>query len=279
MDDNIVIRRLNTIPELEEVNKLEKLIWGVENPLCVDHLNTISKNGGFMLGAFDRDLMVGMNFSCPCFLHGQVYLWSDFMGVRKEWRSKGIGEAMKKTQAETAKEAGYSLIAWTFDPLETPNAYLNLSKLGAVTSTYYRDYYGAMNDNLNKGMPSDRLQVEWWLDQPKNQVLPDQPGDSLIDWCLNEKGLPKPLKIFEEIKGEKLSVSVPANYRIMIKEDFGLALKWRKTIREVFEKYFSEGWAAVDLRLNLGGPVHDYILVKRAQLSLPQPPWKRGEAK
>lgn len=278
MDDTIVIRQLNTISELEEASKLEGMIWGVDNPLCVDHLNTVSRNGGFVLGAFAQNQMIGMNFSCPGFLNGQAYLWSDTMGVKKEWRSKGIGEKMKRMQEEIAKEKGYSLIAWTFDPLETPNAYLNLSKLGAVTSTYYQDYYGAMEDSLNKGMPSDRLQVEWWLDRPKKWMLPEQQGESLIDWSLNEKGFPEPKRINEEFpKGEKLLISVPANYRSMIKEDLKLALKWRKITREVFEKCFALGWVAVELGLNRDSPVHDYVLVKRSQLSLPQPPWQRGE--
>lgn len=277
MDDNIVIRRLNTVSEFEAANELEILIWGGQTPLCVDHLNTMSKNGGFVLGAFNKDQMVGLNFSCPCFLHGQVYLWSDFMGVRKEWRSKGIGEALKRVQAETAKKIGFSMIAWTYDPLETPNAYLNLSKLGAVSSTYYPEYYGAMKDNLNKGMPSDRLQVEWWLDRPKEQMLPDEQGESIIEWSLNETGFPEPRELVKELpKGEKLLLSVPANYRMMIQKDLKLALMWREITRKVLEKCFAEGWAAVDLSLGHNSQVHDYVLVKRSRLSLPQPPWQRG---
>jgi predicted GNAT superfamily acetyltransferase len=280
MDETIVIRRLHTNAEFEAVNELELLVWGGNNPLCVDHLNTVSKNGGFVLGAFSGDLMVGMNFSCPCFLHGQVYLWSDMMGIRKEWRYQGIGEAMKRKQAEIAKEAGYPMIAWTYDPLETPNAYLNLSKLGAITSIYYQEYYGPMKDSLNIGLPSDRLQVEWWLDPIKKDVLTNEPGENLIDWDLNDQGFPKPRGMFNDLpKGEKLLLSVPADYRMLIREDFQLALKWREITRDVFQKCFAGGWAAVNLILNIGGPVHDYVLIKRSGLSLPQPPWQKGEYK
>ncbi|MEL7566161.1 MAG: hypothetical protein AAGU27_14915 [Dehalobacterium sp.] len=76
-------------------------------------------------------------------------------------------------------------------------------------------------------MPSDRLQVEWWLDRSRKQVLLNHPEEDLIDWCLNEKGLPKPKQLFfyELAGGQKLLLSVPTNYRLMIRENFKLAVK------------------------------------------------------
>ena len=35
------------------------------------------------------------------------------------------------------------------------------AKLGAYTREYHRDFYGAMPDKLNAGLPSDRIYVEW----------------------------------------------------------------------------------------------------------------------
>jgi predicted GNAT superfamily acetyltransferase len=40
---------------------------------------------------------------------------------------------------------------------------LNIGHLGARASTYYADYYGEMK-GINAGVPSDRLLVEWRLD-------------------------------------------------------------------------------------------------------------------
>ena len=58
---------------------------------------------------------------------------------------------------------GIDLITWTFDPLEARNAWLNFGKLGAVCNTYLRNVYGNLQDGLNAGLPSDRLQVDWWI--------------------------------------------------------------------------------------------------------------------
>lgn len=46
---------------------------------------------------------------------------------------------------------------WTYDPLETVNGYLNLSKLGGVCTQYIENCYGEMPDILNAGLPSDRF--------------------------------------------------------------------------------------------------------------------------
>ncbi|ATW25731.1 GNAT family N-acetyltransferase [Candidatus Formimonas warabiya] len=278
MHDHIIIRRLESIPDMVAVNELEKLVWGSQNPVCVEELLVVCRNGGFLLGAFHGEQMVGMLFSIPCFLHGQVYLWSDMMGLRPEWRSQGIGEGLKRAQAETARQGGYPLIAWTYDPLETVNGYLNMGKLGAHCSTYHVDYYGAMENQLNRGLPTDRFQVEWWLDRPRSFLLPPGAGKSLISWQLNGAGFPRPHRVEDPLPdGDKLVVSVPARFQDMKQKDFELAKTWKEVTRQVFTKCFDAGWAVGGFNLRKTDPVHEYILVKRSTLTVPKAPWMAGE--
>ncbi|MBH9788269.1 GNAT family N-acetyltransferase, partial [Clostridioides difficile] len=72
-------------------------------------------------------------------------------------------EKLKYEQRAIAIERGYDLMVWTFDPLETRNAYLNLSKLKGICYTYIENCYGEMQDGFNKGLPSDRFEVSWHL--------------------------------------------------------------------------------------------------------------------
>ena len=51
------------------------------------------------------------------------------LGIHPDYQLKGIGKLLKDEQRKIAKEMGYKLITWTFDPLESRNAYLNVSKL------------------------------------------------------------------------------------------------------------------------------------------------------
>jgi len=58
------------------------------------------------------------------------------------------------------------------------NANLNTTCLGARSSTYYEDYYGAMG-GINEGLPSDRLLVDWFLDHPSVVKKKEGRGESV----------------------------------------------------------------------------------------------------
>jgi predicted GNAT superfamily acetyltransferase len=52
---------------------------------------------------------------------------------------------------------------WTFDPLQTRNAYFNLTKLGGISRRYISNLYGITSSPLHGGLPTDRLLIEWEL--------------------------------------------------------------------------------------------------------------------
>jgi predicted GNAT superfamily acetyltransferase len=54
-------------------------------------------------------------------------------------------------------------VRWTYDPLLARNAHFNLQKLGAFADGFERDFYGEMDDQLNRGDRSDRFTVRWEL--------------------------------------------------------------------------------------------------------------------
>ena len=58
---------------------------------------------------------------------------------------------------------GITLITWTFDPLQSRNAHLNIAKLGGVVRTYCVNYYGNAKSELDRGLDTDRLFIEWWI--------------------------------------------------------------------------------------------------------------------
>ncbi len=73
-------------------------------------------------------------------------------------------------QRTHALERGIRLIEWTFDPLESKNAYLNIVKLGAIVRRYYPNHYGETTGVLQRGLDSDRVIAEWWIDRPPVRV-------------------------------------------------------------------------------------------------------------
>jgi predicted GNAT superfamily acetyltransferase len=80
------------------------------------------------------------------------------LAVTSSQRDTGIGTQLKLAQKEEALRRGIRLIEWTFDPLVSRNAYLNIEKLGVIVRRYYPAFYGD---------GSDRLIAEWWLDRPR----------------------------------------------------------------------------------------------------------------
>jgi predicted GNAT superfamily acetyltransferase len=118
-----------------------------------------SQVGGLILGGFDGNKLVGVSYGFPGRDHTGLFLYSHLLAVDSEYRGANIGYDLKRFQAEKALENGYSKIKWTFDPLESKNAYLNIHKIGASSHEYKVNFYGQMTDPLNYGSPTDRLLV------------------------------------------------------------------------------------------------------------------------
>src|SRR5690606_18217859 len=123
--------------------------------------------GGLLIGAFIGDRAVGFQYSFAGFDGKKPYLCSHMLALLPEYRHSGLGSALKWRQAEMAREIGYDWIQWTFDPLESRNAYLNIRKLGGMVSTYWENCYGEMKDSLNAGLPTDRFRLDWWINSPR----------------------------------------------------------------------------------------------------------------
>src|SRR6185295_1804207 len=163
---SIVIRAATTIQDCQIIERLQAEIWGTtEQDVTPSHLLIIiAKEGGIVLLALDRDQPIGFSFGLLALTaQNRLILASHMTGVLPGYQSSSVGYQLKLAQREAALARRLDLITWTFDPLQGRNAYLNLNKLGAVCNTYLRHLYGDMPDALNRGLPSDRFHVDWWL--------------------------------------------------------------------------------------------------------------------
>src|SRR5215207_1941022 len=163
------VRTIETLEELRQCEALQDRVWGPEDVVHVSSLVmiTVNANGGFTLGAFAGRRVVGFVLTAPGLTEaGQVKLGSILMAVDPEHQNGGVGFRLKLAQREIALARGHHLITWTFDPLASANAYLNLHKLGCVASRYLVDVYGTAECGLNAGLPTDRLLAEWWIREP-----------------------------------------------------------------------------------------------------------------
>ncbi|MBT2686735.1 GNAT family N-acetyltransferase [Bacillus sp. ISL-47] len=252
------------------VQKLEHDIWSMD-PLPVHQTITAAQNGGLLLGAFYQDELIGFSYGFAGFNKGKSYLCSHMLGIHPDHQDKGLGALLKQKQKEMASEMGYDLITWTFDPLESRNAYLNLSKLHAVCSTYVENCYGDMDDSLNHGLPTDRLKVEWWINSSHVEEPVRIDADSALDpfeWGVSEDDFPVLLNTEWEKTWGPVLVPIPTNFQAIKTHNYELAMDWRFKTREILQRLFAQGYAIASVIKGQEGLVHYYVLVQRDELQL-----------
>lgn len=270
-----LIRPIREQEDLTDLMEIQYTTWGKEEAVTTHQIIAAMRNGGIVIGAYLHDQMVGFSYGFPGYKNGQVYLCSHMLAVLPEYRNTGLGWRLKLAQREAALEKGYTLITWTYDPLQTPNARLNLGKLRALTRTYVVDYYGRMVDLINEGIPSDRFVVEWHLQSPRvlealtavSSEKASDPKDGATD--LGEKTdslgskrawpawleAPK-VNDLDLIRTEKepdltltvpqIIVTIPGDFQRLKEADLHEAIRWREKTREIFLHYFRQGYAATD---------------------------------
>lgn len=244
--------------EFDMVVRLQAQIWGsLEEAVPTHMLLTLHKEGGIVLLMFDGETPVGFAYG---FLSrtgdGQLKLASHQAGMLPPYQSRGMGTRLKLAQRDAALEHGLELITWTFDPLQGRNARLNLHKLGAVCSTYIPNLYGDMSDTLNKGLPSDRFRVDWWLTSERVQAKiegrwnsPEPAAVPLLNPPqIRADGWPIPPDPAPLPAGEpRWRVEFPTDLPQLKLAAPELALAWRLHTRQIFENAFATGYTATDL--------------------------------
>jgi len=260
------IRLLDTPSEMIAVEQLQRLVWpGSETDIVPAHLLiTATHNGGLVLGGFIDDELVGFVFSFPGLEQHpdgpHPKHCSHMLGVQPNKANSGLGFALKRAQWQMVRKQGLDHITWTYDPLLSRNAYLNLTKLGAVCNTYRISEYGDMRDGLNAGLPSDRFQVDWWINTRRvGQRLAKQSRRALTlshfdkasiqplyQLTTDASGWLHPPERFSALETRLVLAEIPPDFMALKAADFGLARDWRFFTRELFETAFSSGYLVTD---------------------------------
>lgn len=230
---------------LREIEDLQLRIWGGDprEVIPAHMLYVVEKSGGVLLAAYDRDRPAGFVLGLLGRRNGRPYHVSHILGIHPDYQGRGIGVALKQAQREAALAQGLTLMTWTYDPLEARNAHFNLHKLGATTRTYDPNLYGDMEDDLNRGMPSDRLTVEWQLDRQPERHEHVPPGTVIL--LANEADRPVPCSA-PPLTGVPLAITIPRNVQRIKAADLSAALTWRLAVRQAFSWAFDRGYRAVD---------------------------------
>ena len=281
------IRILSAPEEMWALENIQRQVWGGNDTEIVPAhlLLAASHNGGLVIGAYaslPKDKpethppspadLIGFVFSFPAldFVAGKAVPkhQSHMLAVLTPYREKGVGFLLKRAQWQMVRHQGLERISWTYDPLLSRNAYLNIAKLGAVCNTYLRDEYGKLRDELNAGDNTDRFQVDWWVNSTRVERRLSRRARLALDLAhyleagveilnrthIDEQNHPVPddPPDLASLRARLLLVEIPADYPSVRVEDPALARRWRLHFRGLCEGLFGRGYLATDF-LHMGG--------------------------
>src|SRR5215471_1387756 len=213
----MVIRPLTTLSEYDQCLDLQRdgFGWSDADLMPVRFFVVTHHIGGLVLGAYDDDKLVGFLSSIPAMRNRTPYWHSHMLVVSLEFRNKGTGMLLKLAQRDQAVQHGISLIEWTFDPMESKNAYFNFEKLGVIVKRYYPNFYGSTS-GVQGILPTDRIVAEWWLDRERPALT-----------------------------GEMRRIAIPSDIQKIKRTHIEEARRIQERLRFEFEKNLSEGFYAV----------------------------------
>lgn len=262
MADDITIDLLHTAQEMASAVRLQQTYWGEDMSAIVpEHmLLSIARYGGHVHGAFDDGKMVGMLLG---FLGADIdpagsdnaperlLIMSKRMVVLPEYRGRKIGERLKLAQRDYAIQHNIPLVTWTFDPLLSRNAYLNLRKLAGIGQEYKLNYFGSAA--ADPTLSGDRLVVNWWVQHPTTteklqaEKPPISQGRCINQVSLGEGGYLVPTTLMETLpEYDTLTVEIPREFVPLERNKPSLAQQWRDHVRQAFVKLLEGGYLATD---------------------------------
>jgi len=253
------IRPVRTIEEAQRCVALQKEIWGAAFSELVPPaiLWAAQKIGGVTAAAYDADdRLAGFVFGMTGIQEGRLVHWSDMLAVRPDLRDRGLGVRLKRYQRDALLPLGVETVYWTFDPLESKNAYLNFGRLGIIAREYHPDLYGRTDSPLHQGIGTDRLIAVWEIASERvRRRLEGEPPPSAEDVAdaplVNEtrpgaSGI-ESLEPDLDLDAERIRIAVPADIQALKARSPELAAAWRARTRAAFEAYLGRGYVAVEV--------------------------------
>jgi predicted GNAT superfamily acetyltransferase len=232
--EETTIRECTTIEQFDRCVALQREAFGLPDLELSPrrHLIVSRQAGGWTLGAFVAERMVGFVHHLAAVRGNEIFGYSHVMAVAKDYQNKGVGARLKWAQRERALREGRKLIKWTWDPMLARNAHFNLNRLGATVESYLDDFYGldyGADERLD--LPSDRLSASWKIDSARVHAL--------------EKGAEAPFE------GKRVTtIAIPTDWNAFRKRDSQRARAEQARVREEFKRAFANGMICAGFERN-----------------------------
>jgi len=305
--DRRFLLRVETSHEAEDYQKYEDIrneIWGFPD----DHLagtrnmmceNFLAEGGSLFIGAFaeagggfalDGSGLAGFCYGFAGIADKEVgfrdpanlRFYSQFAGVRPEFRAYGLGVLMKEFQRDLVLgRFGIGTIICTYDPLTGVNAFRNVHHFGMEVLEYRAATYGEYGGLLNRSdVASDRFLMSWDLRSEARRASPSAALAGIpvlrvegrrVRGRTSEVDLEVVGEAAPATEGDVLLVRIPRDFYRMLRETDvedpevrRIPVDWRLQTRRAFLALFGRGYRVVDFLKTAGtAAAHYYVLARR----------------
>ncbi len=293
--------------DYEKYEQLRNEIWGFPEDRLPGSRNLMCENflhdgGALFIGVYslgtggqappeDRPLIgfsygfVGVKDKGIAFKRAEnLRFYSQYTGIRPEFRGSGLGAAVKEFQREKVRDLfGIRTITCTYDPLTGVNAWRNVHHFGMEVEDYRVATYGEYGGLLNRrDVPSDRFFMCWdlarsvaaeespwasaWTEELcvvrcREEVVAGRDGPVELELLTGVETAPQAEIVYARIPRDFYAMLRETDVdRTQVREIPGL---WRAGIRRLFLALFARGYAVADFFSTPGpGPKNFYVLRK-----------------
>lgn len=233
----VALRPLDRLEDADPILRVMIATWGEHQLIPREMLRALGDSASPPYGAFDGDELIGYVLGWIALdAEDGLVIHSHMLATLPERRHGGVGYALKLAQRAEALDAGVGVARWTFDPVIARNAWFNLGKLGAVADRFERDYYGPMDDLVNRGERTDRLVVRWDLRSSPRALAPED-APIVLDAT---DDVPAP-RIGELAPQGPVLVRVPRDHEALRADRADVARLWRDAVAEAIEACMASG--------------------------------------
>ena len=236
----IYIDFLTTARHFEQCVDIQRHAWMMED-IDIVPTNILRVYGdnehpaGFLLGAFHNSDVVGFILSFPtqipqiCILH--------MLAVDPQMQNQKIGEQLMDALLHHMRLHGIKQLTWTFDPLESRNAYFYIHKYGGICTEYVENYYQFRSPTLLESFPANRFKTKLFLDPRENTYVLD--------------------------KNDRLEIMIPSQFSAINRDNPRLASKIYHQTRALFQKINDDNYIVVDFLSHPNDDSYTYVLFKQ----------------
>jgi predicted GNAT superfamily acetyltransferase len=271
----IIIRSIDLISEMREVEDLQREVWGPDDVVPLTHLAAATEVGGILIGAFDGGRLVAFVYGFVGQEDNQPVIHSHMLAVKGSYRDRALGYKLKLAQREAALRGGFTRITWTFDPLQSRNAHLNFAKLGVIADQYKINFYGEQSPSpLHHHIGTDRLWVSWLLTSLRvrqrlearsnavGHLSSELEQEAVTLVRLEADGSPGTTPLAGGLRDKHALIEIPGSIGSLQQHDPKLAIGWREATRRAFTEALDSGYRVEEFYRGIrsGLPLGIYLL-------------------